>query len=368
MEWLIILGAVVLASLLGIAYLTACVGRFAFVRKLAAGNKWLGRLISFAILAGVFGVLALGMSLINAVIVFLHVVAFFLLFGLLLRVAGRRREKEARINWQGWLALGFSVVYLAVGYVLCCHVWQKDYALQTEKELGTLKIALIADSHLGTTFDGEGFARHLKTIEAQSPDLLVIAGDFVDDWSEREDMLRACRALGETRFPYGVWYAYGNHDPGFFGSRDFNAAELEAALRQNGVHVLADAYETVDERLIIAGRRDSSLGPRKDMDALLANADTGKYILVIDHEPNDYENEARSPADLVLSGHSHGGQLIPINHVGKWFGLLDRVYGYENRQGTDFIVTSGISDWEILFKTGTRSEYVIITVEGSEKS
>ena len=41
------------------------------------------------------------------------------------------------------------------------------------------------------------------------------------------------------------------------------------------------------------------------------------------------------------------------------------VHGYENRQGTDFIVTSGISDWEILFKTGTRSEYVMITVEGN---
>ena len=44
--------------------------------------------------------------------------------------------------------------------------------------------------------------------------------------------------------------------------------------------------------------------------------------------------------------------------------MLDRVYGYERRQGTDFIVTSGISCWEIPFKTGTRSEYVIITVEG----
>jgi predicted MPP superfamily phosphohydrolase len=45
--------------------------------------------------------------------------------------------------------------------------------------------------------------------------------------------------------------------------------------------------------------------------------------------------------------------------------MLDRTYGYERRERTDFIVTSGISCWEILFKTGTRSEYVLITVEGN---
>ena len=364
LEWLIIFGATILAALAGMVYLTACVGRFGFVKKLAGGSKWGRRAIALALLAAAFAALTLCMSMVNAVVVFLHEVLFFLLFGLLARIVRRRTGREVRSYWQGWLALGVSAVYLAVGFYLCHHVWQKDYALQTEKELGTLKIALIADSHLGTTFDGEGFARHLKTIEAQSPDLLVIAGDFVDDGTKRDDMLRACHALGETSFPYGVWYAYGNHDEGYFGRRDFTAEELEEALRQNGVHVLADAYETVDDRLIVAGRRDSSMGPRKNMDALLADADTGKYILVIDHEPNDYENEAASPADLVLSGHTHGGQLIPITYVGKWFGLLDRVYGHETRQGTDFIVTSGISDWEILFKTGTRSEYVILSVEG----
>ena len=365
MEWLVILVAVLAASALGLVYLTACVGRFGFVRKLSGESKWRRRLISFGLLAAVFAVLALTLSVVNAIIIFLHEVLFFILFGLAVRIVRRCTGKESRINWQGILALGFSVVYLAVGYGLAHHVWQKDYELTTEKELGTLKIALIADSHIGTTFDGDGFAAHLRTIEAQSPDMLMIAGDFVDDWSNRDDMLRACEALGDAHFPNGIWYVYGNHDSGFFSRRDFTAEELEEALRQNGVHVLADAFETVGDHLIVAGRRDASFGQRKDMEELLSGADTDKYIIVLDHEPNDYDNEARSPADLVLSGHTHGGQLIPITYVGKWFGLLDRVYGYENRQGTDFIVTSGISCWEILFKTGTRSEYVIITVESN---
>ncbi len=364
MAWLIILFVVLAVLAPGLCYLVACIGRFGLVKKLSGGRKWPRRLISLAILAAVFALLALWLSPINAIVVFLHLTMFSLLCGLAGRIAKRLTGRESRVYWQGWLALGACVLWLGAGYLLCSQVWQKDYALKTEKELGTLKIALIADAHLGTTFDGEGFAAHLRTIEAQKPDLLVIAGDFVDDSSDREELLRACEALGEMELPYGVWYVYGNHDAGYGRGRDFDASELQRALTGAGVHVLRDQAELVDGRFYVVGRADRSRGERASMAELLAGLDRDKYIIVLDHQPNSYEEEAASGADLVLSGHSHGGQLIPITYVGQWFGMLDRVYGYERRQGTDFIVTSGISCWEILFKTGTRSEYVIITVEG----
>ena len=364
MEWLIILAAALAVALLCLIYLMFCVGRFSFVQSISKGRKWIRRAASFAVLAVLFAVLSLTLTLINAVIVFMHLAAFFLLFELLSLLIRRLSKKNVRFDLTGWPAVLLCVVYLSAGYYLCHNVWQKDYTLTTDKELGSLKIALIADSHLGAVFDGEGFERRLEKIEEQSPDLLVIAGDYVDDGSNREDMITSCEALGRTNFPYGVWFAYGNHDEGYFNDRDFSVQDLENTLRENGVHVMEDSYEVVDDRFIIAGRRDISLGERADMDTLLSGADTDKYIIVIDHEPNDYDNEAASAADLVLSGHTHGGQQIPITNFGKWFGMLDRVYGYENRKGTDFIVTSGIADWEIKFKTGTRSEYVIITVDG----
>ena len=61
------------------------------------------------------------------------------------------------------------------------------------------------DSHTGTTFHGEGFAEHIKEIEAQNPDVLLIAGDFVDDDTSKEDMVRCCQALGEMQTTYGVY-------------------------------------------------------------------------------------------------------------------------------------------------------------------
>ena len=129
----------------------------------------------------------------------------------------------------------------------------------------------------------------------------------------------------------------------------------------NGVHVLEDEYLTVDD-LTIIGRRDSGDESRAEMSELMKNVSPDSYTIVLDHEPNDYDNEAAANADLVLSGHTHGGQLFPVTYVGEWFRINDATYGYERRKNTDFIVTSGISDWEIFFKTGTKSEYVIIDI------
>ena len=373
--WLIIIAVIFTILIAGIAYMVFAVGKFGLIQKAGGGKRWKRVLVSLALIAAVFAVCSLAMSVVNAIVVMIAAFMFFLLFGIigfaLRKISGRSGAntydngdaKKKGINWPGWLALLATVIYLAAGYYLCNNVWQTDYDLKTDKDLGKLKIAMFADSHIGTTFDGKGFASELKKIEKQSPDILLIPGDYVDDWSKKEDVEEACKALGRAKIKYGVWFAYGNHDEGRFRERDFSAEELEAMLRENGVHIMDDACQLVDGRFYVAGRLDSMLSDRKSMDELLKDVDTGKYIIVLDHEPNAYDEEADSAADLVVSGHTHGGQLFPFNEVGVIAGVNDRTYGYEKRKGTDFIVTSGISDWALLFKTGTKSEYVMIDVE-----
>ena len=102
------------------------------------------------------------------------------------------------------------------------------------------------------------------------------------------------------------------------------------------------------------------------MAELTANLDSDKFSIVLDHQPQDYNTQAESGVDLVLSGHTHGGQLFPLMTIENLthITLDDRVYGYEERDKTRFIVTSGISDWAIKFKTGCRSEYVMLEIEG----
>ena len=360
--WLMILMSVMIVTIIGVGYMIVCVGRFGGIQVISGNRPILKYLISLLIIVAIFILIAHIMSTVNAVVIFLHEVMFFLLFGGIMKIVKHYTNREFTVNWQGWLAISTSIIYLAIGYFLLHHVWQTNYKLKTDKNI-SLRIAMFADSHVGTTFDGEGFAKYMKDIEQQNPDIVFIPGDFVDDWSKKEDLIRACKALGEMKTKYGVWYAYGNHDEGFFNNRDFSAKELKEELLNNGIHILADEYELVDDSFYVVGRLDSSIYQRKSINELLEGIDESKYIIVLDHEPTDYENESNSIADLVVSGHTHGGQLIPINLISDWLKINDRNYGHEKRNNTDFIVTSGISDWEIQFKTGTKSEYVIIDVE-----
>ena len=102
---------------------------------------------------------------------------------------------------------------------------------KTDKDLGgqMLHIVLFADSHLGITLDGDSFAREMERIQAEQPDVVFLAGDFVDDDSCKADMLAACEALGRLQTKYGVYFIYGNHDNGYFQYRDFTSAELRQA-------------------------------------------------------------------------------------------------------------------------------------------
>ena len=157
----------------------------------------------------------------------------------------------------------------------------------------------------------------------------------------------------------------------FIGGRH-RRSPLVDELENDGIVVLSDETVLIDGRFYLIGRKDLSAvkevrGSRLSMNDLTGSLDKNKYMIVLDHQPADFENQAKTEADLVLCGHTHGGQLFPFNQVGKWIGANDLVYGREKRNKTDFIVTSGISDWAIKFKTGTKSEFVIITIKSKGK-
>ena len=211
----------------------------------------------------------------------------------------------------------------------------------------------------------------MKTIEAQNPDIVLIVGDFVDDDTTKEDMIRCCQTLGEMKATYGVYYVFGNHDKGYYPPeyRGYSGDDLIKELEKNNVHVMQDDIELVDDRFYIIGRADKSeeyASGRKTMEELTKDLDPNKFSIVLDHQPQEYDAQEKAGVDLVLSGHTHGGQLFPLMTVENLTHITpdDRVYGYEKRGDTNFIVTSGISDWAIKFKTGCRSEYVMLEIEG----
>ena len=369
--WLVIFGLTIAGTIAGVIYLFTRFLRFGTVQRIAGDRKAVRILLALIpILIGVCFFIADSM---NTIIVVLNLMLFWIIGDLITwivrKVRGVQKKGEKRTGpyYTGLIVIVFTTVYLCVGCYLAHHVFRTAYELKTEKDLGqdALKIVLFADSHIGTTFDGEGFARHMQTVGQENADLVVIAGDYVDDDSVKEDMIRSCQALGELKTTYGVYYVFGNHDKGYYNNRDFSRDELVRELEKNGVVVLEDETVLINDSFYLTGRMDRSYEGRKSAGELTRGLDPDKYLIMLDHQPNDYEEEAAAGADLVLSGHTHGGQLIPINRAGEWIGANDRTYGYEKRGDTEFIVTSGISDWAIKFKTGTKSEYAVITVNES---
>lgn len=368
--WGLIFVGLIAVGAAGLIYLISRVFKFEWVRCVSRGKKWIRTMVSCLTVLGVLAVLWVTMGSMNAIIGVIHLVAFWLLCDLVFWLIKKIRQQMFTKYYAGLCALVVTVVYLGVGYVLANHVWETDYAIETDKEVGQLRIIHIADSHIGTTFDGKGFAKHVAQIQAQNPDVVVITGDYVDDDTSRQDMVDACHALSALKTTYGVYYVFGNHDRGYYSAdhRGYDGDDLVAELEKNGVIVLEDEAVLLDDRFYIIGRKDRSEGQRGSgraaAEELVQGLDSDKYMVVLDHQPGEYEELAAAGVDLVLSGHTHGGQFFPVNYVGEWTGVNAKTYGLERRNGTDFIVTSGISDWALWFKTGCKSEYVVIDING----
>lgn len=371
--WAVLMAVLFIAFIGGIFYLIGRLRKFQWMRKAAGGKKKLEILLGAVIVIIPAAIVWVAWGQMNAIICILHLIVFWAVSDGIFALVKKSRKKEFKRYYAGITAIVFTIVYLTAGWYGAHHVWEKNYTIETDKAVGNFRVALLSDSHTGTTFHGDGFSEHMKEIGKQNPDVVLVAGDFVDDDTTKEDMIRCCQALGEMKTTYGVYYVFGNHDKGYYPSdyRGYTGDDLIAELEKNGVTVLQDQNVLIDNRVYIIGRQDRSEDVEKgkgraDMATLTQDLDDSKFSIVMDHQPADYEAQAASGVDLVVSGHTHGGQLFPLMNIENLtrLGDDDKVYGYEKRGNTNFIVTSGISDWAIKFKTGCRSEYVLIDIQG----
>ncbi|MBQ8967555.1 metallophosphoesterase [Ruminococcus sp.] len=360
--WMILFGGMFIAALLGVFYLITRFHRFGFMQRFSEKHRGLSWVLSALPVGAVF--LFNIINVYASIVVLLHLMLIWAVCDLVAFIHRKRTHSGGSRYTAGGVALIVTAVYMGAGWFFAHHVFRTDYSFKTDKDLGTnkLRVAQFADSHLGITLDGEKFAEQMKRIQAEDPDVVVLVGDFVDDDSDKADMIRACQAMGELDVKYGVYYVDGNHDRGYGNYRNFTIDELYTELEKNSVTVLKDETVLIDNKFYLVGRNDKTDLERKPIADLCADLDPTKYTIVLDHQPNDYAAEAVASPDLVLSGHTHGGHIFPAGFLGLAMGANDRVYGTEVRGDTTFLVTSGISGWAIPFKTGCISEYVIIDI------
>jgi predicted MPP superfamily phosphohydrolase len=180
---------------------------------------------------------------------------------------------------------------------------------------GTVLVA-ITDIHLGAQRRSEWMERRVEQINALNPAAVVMVGDMVEDEPLGEAELPA--VLRRLNAPMGVWAVTGNHE--FYGNLEGTIAEFEAG----GVRFLRDAKVELAPGLVLAGIDDIGRAMRRGVDytnglnEVLDGGPQGATIL-LSHIPAApiIEQSARQGVDLMLSGHTHAGQIWPFSYLVK---------------------------------------------------
>ena len=224
--------------------------------------------------------------------------------------------------------------------------------LTTDKHLERpLKIVMLSDLHAGFHNRRAEVGRWVNMINAEKADLILIAGDIID--GNVRPLLEQGTAEELQRLNAPTLACLGNHE--YITGID-KALDL---LDKTGIRILRDESINVGN-VTIVGRDDRSNRSRKSVEQLMQGVTRGDYIILLDHQPFKLDEAEQNGVDLQLSGHTHRGQVWPLNWITKKMYECD--YGQWRKGKTDYYVSSGMGIWGGKFRIGTDSEYAVITV------
>lgn len=284
---------------------------------------------------------------------------------------------------RGYVTVGILLTVL----VAFCSIWGSinagiirttSYQVSLDKSCNgrdDLKIALIADLHLGYSVGNSQMERMVKKVNAMEPDIVLVAGDIFDNEYEAvQNPDRIAETLSGLQSVYGTYGVFGNHDVterllgGFSVSspkEEVRDPRFQEFADKAGIRILDDEVVCIDDAFYIVGRMDASkpgdgTSQRLSPEAVLSGLDPSKPIIVLEHQPRQLSQLAQNGADLQLSGHTHDGQTFPGNLVIRLF--WENPCGYLQKDSLHSIVTSGVGVWGPAMRLGTKSEVCQITV------
>lgn len=266
-----------------------------------------------------------------------------------------------------------TIVLIIYGHINIMNVVETNYDVIIDKSLREegYKVALIADVHFGVSVDSETLQEICNEIQDKTPDMVVLCGDIVDENASKEDMKDVFKTFGEIDSEFGTFYVYGNHDRQLYSNnKSYSEEELRETIEAAGIRILQDEYVEINDEVVLVGREDAgyarsaNTSERKSIESILDNVDKDKLIITLDHQPKQYAEESEAGTDLLLSGHTHAGQIWPANILFEIVKFDDAVYGETIVDKMHAIVTSGFAGWGYSVKTSSPAEYVIINVSG----
>lgn len=255
-------------------------------------------------------------------------------------------------------ALILTTAVCGYGFFHATDLKQKDYDI-TIPGAEEMTVVLISDVHLGAVGSEKRLPEIVERINALEPDLICIAGDFFDsDFSAIRDPDAAAETLKTLCAPYGVWAVLGNHDAGS------TAVQMQEYLKHCGIRLLNDEYAVVEGKLVLGGKMDRSpiggFGGLTGSGLVLSDIDD-LPVIVLDHNPahiHQYDAEV----DLILSGHTHKGQIFPGSLITNRMYTVDYGYYRKDETSAQVIVSSGVGTWGMPMRVGTDCEIVKIQI------
>jgi uncharacterized protein len=223
-----------------------------------------------------------------------------------------------------------------------------------------LKAVVMSDIHLGTMIGNGFFERVVTRVNTISPDIILLPGDILDE--DLEPVIR--QNIGETlkqlSAPLGVYAIMGNHE--HIGG----ASDAYEYLSKHGITILRDSVIKINDAFYLVGREDRDKArfggtERVSLESLIEQTDNRFPVILLDHQPFYLEKAAELGVDLQLSGHTHHGQLWPLNYITGAIYTISRGYGMIGNMHA--YVSSGLGTWGPPIRIGSRPEIVILQIQ-----
>lgn len=253
-------------------------------------------------------------------------------------------------SWTGSaVVVGLMVVVFTYGYVHYHNKVRARITLTTSKPmLKPLRMVMTSDWHLGYHNRRAELARWVDLINAEQPDVILVAGDIIDRSIRPLDELHMAEEFHRLKAP--VYACLGNHE--------YYSGEPEALrfYQEAGIHLLRDSVVMFGP-LAIIGRDDRTNPRRKPLAALVQDISKNLYTILLDHQPYHLDEVEAAGIDFELAGHTHHGQVWPASWITD--AMYECAFGQHQRGQTRFYVSSGLGIWGGKFRIGTRSEYIV---------
>ncbi|OMF34703.1 phosphoesterase [Paenibacillus sp. FSL H8-0548] len=311
----------------------------------------LARVVEGSVLLNIVGSYWLALfSLLLLVLPIIHLLVW------LTRLTSLPRHRVQK--WAGSITLAALILLIGYGTFNAYSPIVRSYDIALPKQgpaSGALNIVMVSDMHFGYLSGKKHAIRMVEEINALKPDIVLIPGDLIDDDIEPYKQKNLGSVLAQIKAPYGVYASLGNHDR-FKGE----IGELIALLEESNMKVLYDEVVTVDGWLTLIGRKDHSDKERAELSHFTTDIDQSKAIILLEHQPYGLDTAKEQGIDLMLSGHTHRGQIAPAHLITQL--LFENDWGHLQKEQFHSIVSSGYGFWGPPIRTGSRSEIVQIRV------